>query len=79
MRVSLALPLCLACLLVLPAAADVDAALDDHVLPGYARLADETAALDAAAEADCAPEALRPAFHAAYDAWVAISHIQTGP
>ncbi|MEO1276733.1 MAG: imelysin family protein, partial [Pseudomonadota bacterium] len=32
-----------------------------------------------AAEADCAPEALRPAFHAAYDAWVAISHIQTGP
>ncbi|WP_366141844.1 imelysin family protein [uncultured Tateyamaria sp.] len=74
MRFALILPF-----LALPAFADVQTALDDHILPGYTRLADETAKLAEAAQADCTPDALQPAFHAAYDAWISISHIHFGP
>ncbi|MEM8788886.1 MAG: imelysin family protein [Pseudomonadota bacterium] len=62
-----------------PALADVETALSDHVLPGHERLAQATEALAETAAADCAPAAVRPAFHDAYDAWVAISHVQFGP
>ncbi|MEO1026149.1 MAG: imelysin family protein, partial [Pseudomonadota bacterium] len=62
-----------------PALADIDAALNDHILPGHAALVDATANLASAAEADCTPEAMRPAFNAAYDAWIAIGHVQFGP
>ncbi|WP_415400596.1 imelysin family protein [Tateyamaria sp. SN3-11] len=72
------LALILSCL-ALPVLADVEATLGDHILPGYARLAEETANLAQAAQADCRPDAVRPAFHAAYDAWISVSHIQFGP
>lgn len=74
MRFALILPF-----LTLPAFADVQAVVDDHILPGYARLADETAELAAAAQDDCSPDGLTSAFHAAYDAWISISHINFGP
>ena len=58
-----------------------EAILDRHVLPHVAALADTTAALDAAAAADCAPDgaALRAAYTTAFDAWIAFSHLRFGP
>lgn len=60
----------------LPALADVDAALDDHVLPGMDRLAATTATL---ADTSCDPQALRAAFADAALAWAAVSHLTLGP
>ncbi|MEO0379563.1 MAG: imelysin family protein [Pseudomonadota bacterium] len=74
MRLTLILPF-----LALPAMADVQTVLDDHILPGYAALAEATATLSDAAQADCSAQALRPAYHNAYDAWISVSHIQFGP
>ncbi|GGX67079.1 signal peptidase [Tateyamaria omphalii] len=74
MRFALILPF-----LALPAHADVQTVINDHILPGYARLADETTELATAAQANCAPDTLISSFHAAYDAWISISHIQFGP
>ena len=71
--------LVLAFLIATPAVADIDRALDDHILPGHAALVEATATLAEAAAADCRPEAVKPAYHAAYDAWIGISHIHFGP
>lgn len=59
----------------------VAAALDRHILPGYARLTDETEDLAQAAEAGCAADdpGLRTAFHDAFDAWMGVSHLTFGP
>ncbi|MEM6441409.1 MAG: imelysin family protein [Pseudomonadota bacterium] len=61
----------------------VDRAIEGHVLPGYARLSAETAALSASAEAYCggeaAFEAVETAYHAAFDAWMGVSHLRFGP
>lgn len=68
MRFALVLPF-----LALPAYADVERAIADHILAGHealARATDDPASEDAA---DCTPEAVRPGFHAAYDAWVITS------
>ncbi|MEM6941601.1 MAG: imelysin family protein [Pseudomonadota bacterium] len=62
-----------------PAFADVSAAIDRHILPRHAALATATQALAAAAAADCTPAAVRPAYQAAYDAWISVGHIQFGP
>ncbi|MEL7164986.1 MAG: imelysin family protein [Pseudomonadota bacterium] len=67
------------CLTALPAFADVQRAIDTHILPGYAALAQATDDLASDAAADCTPEAVRPGFNTAYDAWISISHIQFGP
>ncbi|MEM8654331.1 MAG: imelysin family protein [Pseudomonadota bacterium] len=67
------------CLTALPALADVQRAIDTHILPGQTALAHATDDLASDAAANCTPEAVRPAFHAAYDAWISISHIQFGP
>lgn len=75
----LAILLALALVAARPAAADVPEAITDHALPAFAAFAEATAALDAAARADCAPGALRPAFHAAFDAWLGVSHLTLGP
>lgn len=63
-------------LLPMSALADgrVDAALDQHILPGFAHLTDSTAAL--AASDDCAPI---KAWAQASDAWQAVSHLRFGP
>lgn len=61
-----------------PAAADV-AEATDVIAPAYAQLAARTAALADAAARDCAPEALRPAFHEAWDAWAGIDFLRLGP
>ena len=60
-----------------PALADVDAALDGHVLPRIGALAEATAGLDAAARAGC--EGLETSFDAAADAWAGAAHLTLGP
>ena len=74
MRLALAL-----CLTALPAFADVQRAIETHILPGHTALAQATDDLASYAAENCAPDAVRPPFHAAYDAWISISHIQFGP
>jgi len=72
------LALCLT-LIAAPAWADYPETLRDHILPGYAAFAAATADLAAAAQADCTAEALRPAYHAAFDAWQGVAHLRLGP
>ena len=69
----LALILCLAT----PAIADVKTAVETHILPGYAHFTEATVALATAADTDC--NTLQPAFNAAFDAWLGIAHLRTGP
>lgn len=55
--------------------------VDTHIIPGYQTLDTETADLAAAAAADCDPsgQTLLAAFHDAFDAWIAVSHLRFGP
>ena len=69
--------LCLA--LASPATADVQEVVMTHILPGYAAFAEATNALATQADGTCDVEAIKPAFHAAYDAWMAVQHIRIGP
>ncbi len=63
----------------LPVVADVEEALADHVLPGFRTFAADTAQLAEAAREDCTAEALQPAFHTAFDAWLGVAHLGFGP
>ena len=71
--------LCAALLLLLatPATADTAAVVQDHIRPGFAAFADSATAL--AALETCDPDTLRPAFNAAYDAWMQVAHLPLGP
>lgn len=62
-----------------PVAADLLAVRDHHILPRYSAFAQKALDLQSIAETDCSIEAVLPAYHAAYDAWIGISHIQFGP
>lgn len=77
--ISAFLPLMLPLAVSGPALADYPRAVEAVILPGYADLAATTLALSEAAALSCDPEALRPAFEAAYDAWMAVSYLQFGP
>ena len=57
-------------------AQDIDGAVNEHILPSYAALSEEAAAL---AASSCEPAALKPAFQSAFDAWVRVSHLRFGP
>jgi predicted lipoprotein len=69
--------LLLAFLLASPAAADPVAVVRDHARPGFAAFS--TAANALAGIDSCDPEALQPAFHAAWDAWMGVDHLALGP
>lgn len=60
------------------AMADMDAVIDRHILPGYAALAAQTQSLAIATET-CEQAPAQAAYHNAFDAWMAIGHIQFGP
>lgn len=62
-----------------PARADVDAALDRHILPAFAGFAGAAERLADAAVADCRPRAVAPAYQAAFDAWMAVADLHIGP
>lgn len=57
----------------------------EHILPGYRKLADATQTLQRQAETFCASPSdaglgdMRQAFHGAMDAWQSIRHIRFGP
>lgn len=79
-----ALPSALAAALVTlslasPTRADVAEAVDQVILPGYAAFRQTTAALSDQTGTTCDPAALRPAFDAAFDAWMQVQHLQLGP
>ncbi|MEM8569429.1 MAG: imelysin family protein [Pseudomonadota bacterium] len=59
----------------------VNEVLEAQILPGYRTLASESAALDAVAARDCAPDSqtLRQAYQSAFDAWIGVSHLRFGP
>ncbi len=59
--------------------AGTEEVLNDHILPGYAAFAEATSALDESARGDCSAEALRPAYNAAFDVWMGVSHLHLGP
>lgn len=65
--------------LALPAVADVQAVLQDHVQPRIDRFALKTGELAEAAGTDCTATALRPAYQDAFDAWMGVSHLSFGP
>lgn len=62
-----------------PLRADVAAAVNGHILPGYQAFADATVALNAAAKSDCTAGGVLPAYNAAFDAWMGVSHLRLGP
>ncbi|GAB5432927.1 MAG: imelysin family protein [Epibacterium sp.] len=58
-----------------------EAVIDQHILPTYAQLTSKSAEFANLTQSDCAPtsEAVRNAWGAAFDAWVAASHLRFGP
>ncbi len=71
----------LVCLPLTGAAQTVDIVVAQHILPGFDRLAQRSAVLAETAATDCSPTSapLRAAYHDAFDAWVAVSHLRFGP
>lgn len=77
-RIALTLALgVLAAPLAQPATADVAEAVA-VIAPAYETLAGRTAALAEAAARDCTPEALRPTYQDAWDAWARIDFLRLG-
>lgn len=62
-----------------PATADVAHAVEGQILPAMSEFADETRDLSAVAAASCEAGAIRPAYDAAFDAWLQIGHLRIGP
>lgn len=58
---------------------DLTPTLTQHIQPGYAGFASATLALQQASAASCDVQTLRPAFTAAWDAWMAVAHLHFGP
>ncbi len=66
--------------LAAPAArADTAEAVTQVIVPAYAAFATATAALDTATQQSCDPAVLAPAYHAAFDAWMAVAPLRLGP
>ena len=74
MRLTLAL-----CLLASPALADAGAVIDRQITPGTAAFTAAAQDLARAAETDCRPASVTPAWNAASDAWLGIAHLRLGP
>lgn len=62
-----------------PLQADVPDTVTRHILPGYAQFAKAADALADQAQMTCEADVLRPAFHAAFDAWMSVQHLRFGP
>lgn len=65
--------------MALPASADVARAVNDRILPGFDRFAGATQDLAGIAAQDCRAEAIRPAYDAAFDAWMQVGDLKLGP
>lgn len=62
-------------------AAKVEVALEQHILPNFAELAEASALLATTAAQNCTPgnPDLMTAYGRAFDAWVRVSHLRFGP
>ncbi|WP_281968808.1 imelysin family protein [Roseovarius nanhaiticus] len=80
-HIALALALCAPAAASAQARSIAEEVVDAHILPRFAALAETSAELRAAASKTCDREdaALRAAYAAAFDAWVAASHLRFGP
>jgi predicted lipoprotein len=67
----------LALFLATPVAADTATVVTDHARPGYAAFDDAAARL--ADVESCDPDVVRPAYQAAYDAWMGVEHLHLAP
>ena len=57
----------------------VPLAVTDHILPAFERFDGSADALADSARQDCTAQALQPAYHDAFDAWMGVQHISFGP
>ena len=62
-----------------PQADAVARVVTDHAIPAVLDFAAQTKAFEDAAQADCTAAALVPAYHAAFDAWMGLQHLNIGP
>jgi predicted lipoprotein len=62
-----------------PLSADTQTAISDHIVPRYTAFEDAAQTLADQATTDCTSSAVSASYHAAYDAWINVSHIQFGP
>lgn len=62
-----------------PAWSDITDLVKDHITPRYTTLATATQELASIASRTCNVEAIKPAYHLAYDAWISVAHISFGP
>ena len=67
------------CLATAPAFADVAQTVDQHILTGYATFDSAAADLATTARDDCSIQAVQPAWHTTFDAWMQVSHLRFGP
>ena len=79
MRAPFLAPLLTLLALATPARADFPETVQDHILPGYAAFEVATKTLADTAAKTCTPAVITPAYHAAYDAWMAVQHLRFGP
>lgn len=59
--------------------AALERAVTEHTIPAVKRFDDAARDLVMASAADCRPEAMKPAYHAAFDAWMGVQHLHMGP
>ena len=76
--------LCLSLSCATPLAADpvheaLVRAVNDHTIPAVKTFDAEAAALADVAAQNCLPDAVKPAYHAAFDAWMGLQHLHMGP
>lgn len=65
--------------LATPARADFPETVKNHILPGYAAFETATKTLATTTAQTCAAADITSAYHAAYDAWMAVQHLRFGP
>ncbi|MFV0303000.1 MAG: imelysin family protein [Paracoccus sp. (in: a-proteobacteria)] len=69
----------LALSLAVPSRADLARAVETQILPGFADFTATAATLAETAKGSCDPAAIRPAYDAAFDAWLQVAHLRLGP
>lgn len=81
---ALCFPLMLAVPFASPLAADplndaLQRAVNTHTVPAVERFAGASLALSYTVADNCLPEAVKPAYNAAFDAWMGLQHLHMGP
>lgn len=81
---ALSLSLAIAAPMALPVAADplgdaLTRAVKEHTIPAVEAFDQAASALSNAAMKDCLPDAVKPAFQDAFDAWMGLQHLHMGP